>query len=76
MTVAKSRHSIAASDDKPIKVYKWTGSAPSRGIVQIAHGMGEHPLRYRPVAQALAGAGYVVYANDHRGHGETGGKGQ
>jgi alpha-beta hydrolase superfamily lysophospholipase len=74
MTVAESSHSIAASDDKPIQVYKWTGRAPSRGIVQIAHGMGEHPLRYRAVAQALAEAGYVVYANDHRGHGELAAK--
>jgi alpha-beta hydrolase superfamily lysophospholipase len=32
--------------------------------------MGEHALRYRPIAHALVNAGYVVYANDHRGHGE------
>jgi alpha-beta hydrolase superfamily lysophospholipase len=74
MTIAESRHSIAASDDKPIQVYKWTGPAPGRGIVQIAHGMGEHALRYRPVAHALAEAGYIVYANDHRGHGELAAK--
>jgi alpha-beta hydrolase superfamily lysophospholipase len=70
MTAAESIHSIPASDDKPIRVYQWKGSAPVRGIVQIAHGMGEHALRYRPIAQALVNAGYVVYANDHRGHGE------
>jgi alpha-beta hydrolase superfamily lysophospholipase len=76
MTIAESQRSIAASDGKPINVYQWKGSSPTRGIVQIAHGMGEHPLRYRLVAQALAGAGYVVYANDHRGHGELAAKGQ
>ena len=70
MTAAESIHSIPASDDKPIRVYQWKGPAPVRGIVQIAHGMGEHALRYRPIAQALVNAGYVVYANDHRGHGE------
>ena len=74
MAISKSQHSIAASDGKPIKVYQWKGSEPARGVVQIAHGMGEHPLRYRDVAQALAGAGYVVYANDHRGHGEDAAK--
>jgi alpha-beta hydrolase superfamily lysophospholipase len=74
MTIAESQRSIAASDGKPINVYQWKGSSPTRGIVQIAHGMGEHPLRYRAVAQALAGAGYVVYANDHRGHGELAAK--
>jgi alpha-beta hydrolase superfamily lysophospholipase len=74
MIIAESQHSIAASDGKPINVYQWKGSSPIGGIVQIAHGMGEHPLRYRPVAEALAGAGYVVYANDHRGHGELAAK--
>ena len=32
--------------------------------------MGEHSLRYRPLADALTQAGYVVYANEHRGHGK------
>jgi len=31
--------------------------------------MGEHSLRYRPLADALTQAGCVVYANEHRGHG-------
>jgi alpha-beta hydrolase superfamily lysophospholipase len=70
MMVSESIHSAPASDDKPIRVYQWKGSAPVRGIVQIAHGMGEHSLRYRPIAHALVDAGYVVYANVHRGHGE------
>jgi alpha-beta hydrolase superfamily lysophospholipase len=33
--------------------------------------MGEHAARYRRLAEALTDAGYVVYANDHRGHGLT-----
>ena len=41
--------------------------------MQIAHGMGEHAGRYRRLAEALTDAGYVVYANDHRGHGVTAG---
>jgi alpha-beta hydrolase superfamily lysophospholipase len=53
--------------------YCWSPAATPRGIVQIAHGMGEHAARYRRVAAALTDAGYVVYANDHRGHGRTAG---
>src|SRR5258706_2454763 len=70
MTITESVHSILASDAEPIRMYKWSGSAPARGIIQIAHGMGEHARRYRPIAHALVSAGYTVYANDHRGHGE------
>jgi alpha-beta hydrolase superfamily lysophospholipase len=56
-----------------IYVYHWLpaeGIAP-RGVVQIAHGMAEHAARYSRFAEALTAAGFVVYANDHRGHGRT-----
>ncbi|MFT5680223.1 MAG: alpha-beta hydrolase superfamily lysophospholipase [Myxococcota bacterium] len=42
-----------------------------RGIVHIAHGMGEHGGRYARLAEVLTGSGLAVYANDHRGHGRT-----
>ncbi|HEY0247303.1 MAG TPA: alpha/beta fold hydrolase [Gryllotalpicola sp.] len=46
--------------------------AEPRAVVQLAHGIGEHAGRYAHVAKALNAAGYAVYANDHRGHGQTG----
>jgi alpha-beta hydrolase superfamily lysophospholipase len=64
---------LPAPDGEQVFVYCWQGDAPPRAIVQIAHGMGEHAGRYRRFAEALTGAGYVVYANDHRGHGRTAG---
>ena len=54
-----------------IVYYAWPVDNP-RAIVQIVHGVGEHALRYREVARALNAAGYSVYADDHRGHGQTG----
>jgi len=53
-----------------IFVHKWVIDAP-KAMVYIAHGMGEHALRYGFFAEALNNAGYVVYADDHRGHGKT-----
>jgi alpha-beta hydrolase superfamily lysophospholipase len=41
-------------------------------ILQLTHGLGDHALRYEQVAQDLVAAGYTVYADDHRGHGQTG----
>lgn len=43
-----------------------------RGVVQLLHGVGEHAGRHQRVIEALTEAGFVVYADDHRGHGRTG----
>ncbi|KAB1867676.1 alpha/beta fold hydrolase [Microbacterium algeriense] len=43
-----------------------------RGVVQLLHGVGEHAGRYGALIAALTGAGFHVYADDHRGHGRTG----
>ncbi len=51
-------------------VYPAVGDA--RGVVQLAHGVGEHAGRYGAVIRALTEAGFTVYADDHRGHGRTG----
>jgi len=45
---------------------------PARAVVQLLHGVGEHAGRYAHVAAALTAAGYIVYADEHRGHGRTG----
>jgi alpha-beta hydrolase superfamily lysophospholipase len=56
-------------------VYEWHPDEPSsvKGIVQISHGMAETAGRYERLALALTAHGYIVYANDHRGHGRTAG---
>jgi alpha-beta hydrolase superfamily lysophospholipase len=72
-TMHETTFTLTASDGSDVACYRWTGDDPPRMIVQIAHGMGEHAGRYRRLAEALVGAGAVVYANDHRGHGRTAG---
>lgn len=51
-------------------VYEAQGQA--RGVVQLLHGVGEHAGRYGALIEDLTGAGFHVYADDHRGHGRTG----
>ena len=41
-------------------------------VIQLAHGVGEHIGRYGELIEALNAAGYSVWADDHRGHGQTG----
>ncbi len=43
---------------------------PSGGVLLI-HGMAEHRKRYANLAETLAARGYLVWAYDHRGHGDT-----
>ena len=62
---------FTASDNQPVHCYYSLPAAKPRGIIHIAHGMGEHGGRYEWTAQQLNAAGYAVYINDHRGHGET-----
>jgi len=54
-----------------IHYHRWP-VANARGVVQLAHGLGEHAMRYEPLVADLAAAGWEVWANEHRGHGPTG----
>jgi len=54
------------------KKWETEGNISPKGVIQIAHGMAEHIERYDLFAKALIQEGYVVYGNDHRGHGKTG----
>lgn len=58
-----------------IFVNKWIPeeNVKVKGIVQIAHGMAETSARYEWFASTLTNQGFIVYANDHRGHGQTAG---
>ena len=62
---------FTSTDGLRIACARWDSHEPSRGIVQIAHGLGEHIGRYLGLIEVLVGAGLVVYGNDHRGHGRT-----
>lgn len=60
------------NEDKEINCYKWHNEGEeARAIVYISHGMAEPAIRYDYFAEKLVAQGYIVYAHDHRGHGET-----
>jgi alpha-beta hydrolase superfamily lysophospholipase len=66
-----STFSYTSADGTQIAAYRWDPAGPPRAAVQLTHGMGEHARRYDHVARALTDAGFVVYAQDHRGHGAS-----
>jgi alpha-beta hydrolase superfamily lysophospholipase len=66
---------VTDPDGVTIYVYRWRPRGTPRGVVHVAHGMGEHARRYDRVAEALVHAGFAVYADDHRASGRTGAEG-
>ncbi|SDZ64337.1 Lysophospholipase, alpha-beta hydrolase superfamily [Evansella caseinilytica] len=65
-----------AADGAEIFTRKWEEEPSLRqeqtkAVVQLAHGMAEHSGRYDEFARFLVKNGYIVYTNDHRGHGST-----
>jgi alpha-beta hydrolase superfamily lysophospholipase len=69
--MAPSSFTYTSADGAKIAAYRWDPAGQPAAVVQITHGMGEHASRYDHVARALNEAGYVVYAQDHRGHGAS-----
>ena len=70
-TVTHTDHTFIDAQGVTIHYYVWDAPKP-KAILQLTHGLGDHALRYEQVAQDLVAAGYTVYADDHRGHGQTG----
>jgi alpha-beta hydrolase superfamily lysophospholipase len=70
-TTRSHEFQFTSTDGLRIACARWDSREPSRGIVQSAHGLGEHVGRYLGLIEVLVEAGLVVYGNDHRGHGHT-----
>ena len=71
---AYTEFTFTDAHDVEITAYEWRPANPADTVaaVQISHGIGEHARRYDTFAQYLTKAGFAVYADDHRGHGQTG----
>ena len=70
--VVKETFAFFSQDQTEIQVYKWgIKDKNTKGIIQISHGMAETASRYQRFAQQLNEEGYIVFANDHRGHGKS-----
>lgn len=70
----KENFEFKSGDGLDIFVHKWIPKdIKAKGILQISHGMAETAERYEEFAEFLTHRGFMVYANDHRGHGNTAG---
>src|SRR5262245_25395283 len=62
---------FTSEDGLNIAYARWDSQGSVHGVVQIAHGMGEHIGRYSDTIASLVSVGLTVYGSDHRGHGRT-----
>ena len=62
---------VAMDDGCELLVRKWSPAGPPMAAFHICHGMGDHSARYGRLAAFLCEQGFVVYAADHRSHGQT-----
>jgi alpha-beta hydrolase superfamily lysophospholipase len=58
-------------DGTKLFLYRWIPGSQPKAVLHIIHGMAEHALRYRRLAEKLTAAGIEVWAADQRGHGKT-----
>jgi alpha-beta hydrolase superfamily lysophospholipase len=49
----------------------WLPDAPTKAVVILVHGLGEHSGRYPHVVNHLVPLGFAMYSFDHRGHGRS-----
>lgn len=72
MSIQETEFRFEAADGASIAAFRWADdNATPRAVLQVAHGMGEHARRYIEPLKPIMAAGYVIYAEDHRGHGYT-----
>ncbi len=68
----RTSFTIKTTDEVTLNGYQWENdNGQAHGMIQIAHGMAEHILRYDAFSQFLTDNGWIVYGIDHRGHGES-----
>ena len=63
---------LTMSDGQKVVWHQWTPDGEVKACLLLSHGMVEHATRYERFAKRLTDKGFAFYAEDHRGHGETG----
>lgn len=72
MENTKTNFTYKSKDGSIIHAYKWGQKTPkTKAIIQISHGMAEHAGRYDEFAKTMVNENFILYGNDHRGHGKN-----
>ena len=70
--MVKNEFYYPSADEKTqIHAAEWKPKKEIVGVIQIAHGVTEHILRYEHFAEFFTKRGFIVVGNDHLGHGTS-----
>jgi alpha-beta hydrolase superfamily lysophospholipase len=72
-TATRTASRLEAADQTCLQRQEWAATGAPKGVVIIAHGLRDHGARYAPLVDALTARGFQVFAQDMRGHGQSGG---
>lgn len=68
--MVKDEFTFPSNDGKTaVHAVEWLPEGETHAVLQIAHGVAEHILRYESLAEFLTLRGIAVVGNDHLGHG-------
>ncbi len=63
-----------AKDGLPLFAQTWMPDGPSKAVICLLHGLGDHSQRFGThFARCFTNAGYAILTFDMRGHGKSGG---
>ena len=62
---------LTSRDGTELFFQHWQIDGPTKAVLCLVHGLGEHSGRYDHVAETFNAAGYAVIAFDTRGHGRS-----
>ena len=65
---------LTSRDGTELFFQHWSVEGPTKAVLCLVHGLGEHSGRYDDVAATFNAAGYAVIAFDTRGHGRSPGQ--
>jgi len=69
--MVQSEFFFESHDGTRLFLHRWAPEQPPKAVLHIVHGMAEHSLRYKRLAEKFTAQGIEVCAADQRGHGKT-----
>lgn len=65
------QENLQMHDRLELPMRRWLPQGPVRGVLLALHGFNDYSKAFDPLARALVGRGYAVYAYDQRGFGDA-----